>query len=81
LAQVELTSEDETYPIEAALLPDAGSRWQAAQSGEQTTRLSFDVPQRVRRIQLLFHEDQHPRTREFVLRWSLDGQSYREIVR
>ena len=82
LAQVEVTSEEAAHPIEAALIPSAGSGWRAAQAGEQTIRLQFDELQRVRRIQLLFHEDQQPRTQEFVLRWSPDaGQSYREIVR
>jgi hypothetical protein len=82
LAQVELTSEEATHPIEAALLPGVGPGWRAAQAGEQTIRLLFDELQRVRRIQLLFHEDQQARTQEFVLRWSPDaGQSYREIVR
>jgi hypothetical protein len=82
LAQVELTSEDAAYPIEAALIPGAGSGWHAAQAGEQTIRLLFDKLQRLKRIQLLFHEDQQARTQEFVLRWSPDGgQSYREIVR
>ena len=82
LAQVELTSEDQANPIEAALASGAGLGWRAAQAGEQTIRLSFDESQRVRRIQVLFHEDQKARTQEFVLRWSPDGgQSYREIVR
>jgi hypothetical protein len=45
-------------------------------------RFVFDELQHIRRIQLLFHEDQRARTQEFVLRWSPDtGQSYREIVR
>jgi hypothetical protein len=82
LAQVELTSEDQANPIEAALVSGAGLGWRAAQAGEQTIRLLFDEPRRVRRIQVLFHEDQKARTQEFVLRWSPDGgQSYREIVR
>jgi hypothetical protein len=82
VAQVELTSEDVAYPIEAALIPGAGSGWRAAAAGEQTIRLLFDKLQRLRRIQLLFHEEQQARTQEFVLRWSPDrGQSYREIVR
>ena len=39
-------------------------------------------PQRIRRIHLLFFEDQKERTQEFVLRWSPNhGQSYTEIVR
>jgi hypothetical protein len=82
LAQVELTSEEATHPIEAALIPSVGLGWRAAQAGEQTIRLLFDELQSVRRIQLLFHEDQQARTQEFVLRWSPDaGKSYREIVR
>src|SRR5207237_4952494 len=82
LAQVELTSEDAANPIEAALVSGAGLGWRAAQAEEQTICLLFDELQRVRRIQLLFHEDQQARTQEFVLRWSPDGgQSYREIVR
>jgi hypothetical protein len=82
LAEVELTSEDAAYPIEAALLPGAGSGWRAGQSGEQTIRLLFDEPQRLRRIQLLFREDQRARTQEFLLRCSQGRhQSYREIVR
>ncbi|MHC4389200.1 MAG: hypothetical protein ACYSX1_11400, partial [Planctomycetota bacterium] len=48
----------------------------------QTVRLLFDTPLRVRRVRLVFHEDEQERTHEFVLRWSSDGgQSYREIVR
>ena len=82
LAQVEVTSEETANPIEAALIPSVGSGWRAAQAGEQTIRLLFDESQKVRRIQLLFHEDQQARTQEFVLRWSPDdGQTYREIVR
>jgi len=82
MAQVELASEDAAKPIEAALVPGAGFGWRAAQAGEQTIRLLFDESRRLRRIQLLFHEDQQARTQEFVLRWSQDGgRSYREIVR
>ena len=82
LAQVEITSEDVGYPIESALIPGTGSGWRAAQPGEQTIRLLFDEPLRFERIRLVFHEDDHERTQEFVLRWSPDGgQSYREILR
>ena len=82
MALVELTSEDAAHPIEAALMHSFGSGWRAAQAGEQTIRLLFDEPLRVRLIQIHFQEDQQVRTQEFVLRWSPDaGQSYREIVR
>jgi hypothetical protein len=82
VAQVEITSEDADYPIESALIPGTGSSWRAAQPGEQTIRLLFDEPRSLRRVHLVFHEDEHARTQEFVLRWSADGgQSYREILR
>ncbi len=82
LAEVEITSEDVDHPIESALIPGISSGWRAAEPGEQTIRLWFDKPLRLKRIQLLFQEGEQERTQEFVLRWSPDGgQSYREIVR
>src|ERR687891_2412224 len=82
LAQVEVTSEDAAHPIESALIPSAGPGWRAAQPGQQTVRLLFDEPQRVRHMRLLFQEDERERTQQFVLRWSSNGgRSYREIVR
>ncbi len=82
LAQAELTSEDVSHPIESALKPNEGSGWRASEPGQQTVRLLFDKPLRVRHVRLVFHEDEQERTHEFVLRWSSDGgQSYREIVR
>lgn len=82
LAEVEITSEDADYPIESALIPGAGSGWRAAQPGEQTIRLLFDEPLRLRRIHLMFQEGDEERTQEFVIRWSPDGgKSYRQIVR
>jgi hypothetical protein len=82
LAQVEITSEDAAHPFESALLPDTGPGWQAATPGEQTIRLLFDTPIQLSRIRLIFDEEQHMRTQEFVLRWLPDGeQSYRQLVR
>jgi hypothetical protein len=82
LAQVEITSEEVDSPIEAALIPGRGPGWRAAQPGEQTIRLLFDEPLNLKRICLVFQEDEQERTQEFVLRWSGDrGQTYREIVR
>ena len=82
LAQVEVTSEDEAYPIEGALLPAQGRGWRAAHPGAQTIRLLFDLPLRLSRIHLLFKETDQERTQEFVLRWSPDGgRSFQEIVR
>lgn len=82
LAQVEISSEDEKKPVEAALVQGSWSGWLAAGPGEQTLRLLFDEPQRLRRIRLLFVEEERARTQEFVLRWSADGsKTFRELVR
>ena len=79
-AIIEMTSEDIDFPIEAAL--SGGTRgWRAAEPGTQTIRLVFDHPQQVKRIGLVFEEKECSRTQEFVLRWSSDTNSFREIVR
>jgi len=82
LAEVEISSEDATHPIESALLRGGGSGWRAGGPGKQTIRLLFAHPQRLRRIWLNFLEPATERTQEYVLRWSPDGGvSFREIVR
>lgn len=81
-ARVEISSEEEGHPVEAALVRGAWSGWRAAGPGEQALRLLFDEPRRLRRISLLFLEEERARTQEFVLRWSPDGgQTFREVVR
>ena len=63
-------------------MPGGGDGWRAAVPGQQTIRLRFDQPQKLRRIRLTFVETAVSRTQEYVLRWSADGgNSYREIVR
>jgi hypothetical protein len=79
---LELTSEDEAHPIEAALSPGGRKGWRAAGPGAQTIRLIFDPPQRLRRISLVFNEEESARTQEFVLRWRSESDpGLREIVR
>jgi hypothetical protein len=81
-ALVEVTSEENGYPIESALLEAENHGWRAANPGPQTIRLVFDEPQKLRRIWLVFEDSENTRTQEFVLRWSPDaGHSFREIVR
>jgi hypothetical protein len=81
-ASVEITSEEDDFPIESALLQRDQGGWRAAESGVQTIRLIFDNPQRLRRISLVFEETKIQRMQEFTLRWSPDrGNSFREIVR
>jgi hypothetical protein len=81
-AFVEVTSEENDYPIEFALLGAEDRGWRAANSGTQSIRLIFDKPQKFKRIRLVFDESENTRTQEFVLRWSPDaGNSFREVVR
>src|SRR2546430_14717167 len=70
LARVEVTSEDAAHPIELALLPVGATGWRAESPGEQTIRLLFEPPQRLRRIRLLVRQVKEARTQEIALRWS-----------
>ena len=82
LAQVELTSEDAAFPIEAVLRPGNPAGWRAATPGAQIIRLVFDRPQCLHRLQLVFTEAYHERTQEFIVQWPADGgQSYRKLIR
>jgi hypothetical protein len=82
LARVEVTSEDTAHPIESALLTVGATGWRAQSPGEQTIRLLFEAPQRLKRIRLLFREEKEARTQEFILRWSPTAEgSSRDIVR
>jgi hypothetical protein len=81
-ATVEVTSEDKGFSIESALSLAPGSGWRADEPGTQTIRLVFDEPQELKRISLVFEEDEMMRTQEFVLRASSNpGGLFREIVR
>ena len=82
LAEVEITSEDPSHPIEHALLPGQAAGWRAGGTGKQTIRLRFTEPQHIKRIYLQFAERHAERTQEYVLRWSPDGgRTFHEIVR
>src|SRR6202023_4044172 len=72
LAQVEVTSEDPLYPIEAAFTDGDKRGWRAAEPGKQTIRLVFDEPQQIRRILLRFVDLHAERTQQFTLQWSKD---------
>ncbi|MGB9204163.1 MAG: hypothetical protein WCB94_09365 [Terriglobales bacterium] len=81
-ATVEITSEEKEFPVESAFASGKAQGWRAAEAGPQTIRLVFDRPHELKRISLVFEENETTRTQEFVLRWSSDsGNSFREIVR
>ncbi len=54
IARVEISSEDEQFPIEHALGKHATTGWRAAGTGPQLIRLHFDEPQTIKRLQLHF---------------------------
>lgn len=84
-ATVYITSEDSAHPIDHAFDTQhgpGGSRWVAAEPGEQTLLLAFDTPQTIRRITLEVEEPGVSRTQELQLAVSRDGgQTYQEVVR
>jgi len=81
-AVVEITSEDKNFPVELAFTSGDTRGWRAEAPGNQTIRLVFDQPQRLKCIYLVFEESETRRTQEFVLRWSPNGDtSLKEIVR
>ncbi len=71
LGTVEITSEDEAYPIECALQEGERRGWRAAEAGPQIIRLLFDHPQRPKRIGLVFKET------EFLLQRETKKKSFR----
>jgi hypothetical protein len=82
LADVDVSSEEPTSPIEGAFASDAPAGWRAAVPGPQSVRLRFRRPVRLTRIELIFEESARVRTQEFVLRWRASGAANDvEIVR
>jgi hypothetical protein len=80
VASVEVTSEEKDHRIDSALASGETRGWRAASPGTQTIRLLFDQPQRLRRISLVFEENEIKRTQESYD--TADGAgSFREILR
>ena len=84
-AAVQVTSEDPAHPVEHVFdhrRGPGGSRWVAAEPGEQTLLLAFDTPQTIHQIIVEVEELEVSRTQELRLSVSCDGgQSYRELRR
>ena len=81
LATVEVTSEQDAFPIESVLADNGREGWRASKAGEQMIRLIFDRPVAVNRIHLRFEECDLERTQEFTLSWCPSTGGCREIVR
>ncbi len=80
IAAVEVSSEDELFPIEHALGTAVTTGWRAAETGPQMVRLKFDEPQRIRRIQLHFVDEATERAQEFSVYAGI-GTELREVAR
>ena len=82
-ATVQVTSEDPAYPIEHVFdhrRGPGGSRWVAAEPGEQTLLLAFDTPQIIHQTVVEVEELEVSRTQELRLSVSHDGgQTYRAL--
>jgi len=85
LATVFVSSEAAGAPIDHAFdrqRGPGGSRWVAAEPGEQRRRLAFDTPQQLRTLLVEVEEPEVSRTQELHVAISEDGgQSYWELRR
>jgi hypothetical protein len=80
IARVEISSEDENFPIEHALGKKETTGWRAAGTGPQLIRLHFDEPLAIKRLQLHFVEKAGERSQEFAV-YAGAGAELKEVVR
>jgi len=80
IARVEISSEDESFPIEHALSRTVTGGWKAATTGPQLIRLHFDEPLAVKRLQLHFVDKTSERSQEFAV-FAGAGAELKEVVR
>ena len=80
IARVEISSEDEQFPIEHALGKKETTGWRAAGTGPQLIRLHFDEPLNIKRLRLHFVDRTAERSQEFAV-YAGSGSELKEIVR
>jgi hypothetical protein len=80
-ATAELSSEDPEHPFEQALRSDTADGWRAFDSGPQLLRLRFDSPQSIRRVHLVFREQEVSRSQEIALFATSKTLPRKELVR
>jgi hypothetical protein len=81
IARVEMTSEDENFPIEHAIGRKATTGWKASSTGPQVIRMHFDEPLTIRRIQLHFIDSAAERSQEFAVFVNGEDGALQEVVR
>jgi hypothetical protein len=80
IARVEISSEDEQFPIEHALGKKETTGWRAAETGPQLIRLHFDEPLNIKRLRLHFVDKAAERSQEFAV-YAGSGTELKEVVR
>jgi len=80
IARVEISSEDEQFPIEHALGKKETTGWRAAATGPQLIRLHFDEPINIKRLRLHFVDRAAERSQEFAV-YAGSGSELKEVVR
>src|SRR5271154_6554163 len=80
IARVEISSEDQMFPIEHALGKKGTTGWKAAETGPQLIRLHFDEPLTIKRLQLHFVDKAAERSQEFAV-FAGAGSELKEVVR
>jgi hypothetical protein len=80
IARVEISSEDEQFPIEQALGKKETTGWRAAGTGPQLIRLHFDEPLNIKRLRLHFVDKAAERSQEFAV-YAGAGTEVKEVVR
>jgi hypothetical protein len=80
IARVEISSEDEQFPIEHALGRKPTTGWRAADTGPQLIRLHFDEPLNIKRLRLHFVDKTAERSQEFAV-YAGAGAELKEVVR
>jgi hypothetical protein len=80
IARVEISSEDEQFPIEHALGKKVTTGWRAAATGPQLIRLHFDEPMNIKRLQVHFVDRTAERSQEFAV-FAGAGPELKEVVR
>ena len=80
LARVEVSSEDELFPVENALVQRATTGWRASRTGPQVIRMFFDEAVAVRRIKVHVVEQMAERTQEFAVYAGASAAELREVV-
>jgi len=80
IARVEISSEDEQFPIEHALGKKETTGWRAKTTGPQLIRLHFDEPLNIKHLRMHFVDKTAERSQEFAV-YAGSGAELKEVVR